>query len=246
MRTLLVLPTYNERENVGLLLPELRALVPEADVLVVDDRSPDGTAAVVEAAAARLGRIHLLLRERKDGLGRAYVAGFQWALQNGYEAIVQMDADFSHRPVDLPKLLAALDGGADVVVGSRYIPGGGTEGWAWPRRLISRAGNAYARIVLGVSVRDMTGGFTAWRRSALERIRYETTDSRGYAFQVELKYRALVAGLTLREVPILFPERAYGASKMTSDIVCEAAWGVLRLRLRAAGAVAVPVTGAEA
>lgn len=236
MRTVLVIPTYNERENVALLLPELRTLVPDVDILVVDDRSPDGTADEVRRRAETLGRIHLLSREKKEGLGRAYVAGFRWAIEHGYGAVVQMDADFSHRPVDLPKLLAMLEQ-CDVVVGSRYIAGGGTQGWAWPRRMISRGGNLYARLVLGTAVKDMTGGFTAWRTSALMRIRYETTGSRGYAFQVELKYRALVAGLDVREVPILFPERAYGVSKMTGDIVKEAAIGVLRLRTSAAEAV---------
>lgn len=239
MRTVLVIPTFNERENVALLLPELRALVPDVDILVVDDRSPDGTADEVRALSEKLGGIHLLSREKKEGLGRAYVAGFRWAITQGYAALVQMDADFSHRPVDLPKLLATLEH-CDVAVGSRYVPAGGTQGWAWPRRLISRGGNLYARLVLGVPIQDMTGGFTAWRTGALERIRYETTGSRGYAFQVELKYRALVAGLDVREVPILFPERAYGASKMSGDIVREAALGVLRLRASAAAAVAVP------
>lgn len=239
MRTVLVIPTYNERENVALLLPELRTLVPDAEILVVDDRSPDGTADVVKALASRWGRIHLLEREKKDGLGRAYVAGFRWALEHGFAAVVQMDADFSHRPVDLPKLLGMLEQ-CDVAVGSRYVPGGGTQGWAWPRRVISQGGNLYARLILSVPIHDMTGGFTAWRASSLARIRYETTGSRGYAFQVELKYRALVAGLDVREVPILFPERAYGASKMTGDIVREAALGVLRLRVSAAEAVALP------
>jgi len=239
MRTVLIIPTYNERDNVVLLLPELRKLVPNVDILVVDDNSPDGTAAVAEAHARALGQIQLLHREKKEGLGRAYVAGFQWALRHGYQAVVQMDADFSHRPVDLPKLLAALEE-CDVVVGSRYIPSGGTQGWSWIRRMISRGGNIYARLILGVPVQDMTGGFTAWRASALERIRYETTGSRGYAFQVELKYRALVAGLRVREVAILFPERAYGASKMSGDIVREAAFGVLRLRVSAAEAVSLP------
>ncbi len=239
MRTVLVIPTYNERDNVTSLLPELRTLVPSVDIVVVDDRSPDGTAAVVTECAQRFGRIHLLARERKEGLGPAYVAGFRWALAQGYEAIVQMDADFSHRPVDLPKVLAALSY-CDLSIGSRYVPAGGTVGWAWSRRMISRGGNLYARLVLGVGVQDMTGGFNAWRASALQRIQFESTRSLGYAFQVELKYRALLAGLRVREVPILFPDRSYGQSKMSGAIVREAALGVFRLRSSAARAVVAP------
>jgi dolichol-phosphate mannosyltransferase len=225
-----ILPTYEEAGNLEPLVRSLVAIVPDARVLVVDDASPDGTGAVADALAAEHPAVAVLHRPRKTGLGRAYVAGFAHALAAGAGVVVEMDADRSHDPADLPRLLAHVAAGADLVLGSRYVPGGGIAAWGRTRRLVSRAGCAYARRVLGVRVRDLTGGYKAFRSDALEAIDYRGVRAQGYAFQVELTYRALRLGLRVEEVPIVFRERAHGRSKMTARIALEAAWRVPALR----------------
>jgi dolichol-phosphate mannosyltransferase len=222
-----ILPTYNEAENLERVVAAVLAAVPNAHILVVDDSSPDGTGAIADA----LDGVEVLHRPRKSGLGRAYVAGFAYALEAGAATVVEMDADLSHDPADLPRLLERVASGADVVLGSRYVPGGGIQDWDALRRGISRFGCGYARRVLGVPVRDLTGGFKAFRASALEAIDYASVRSQGYAFQVELTYRALRRGLRVDEVPIVFREREHGDSKMSALIALEAAWLVPALRL---------------
>jgi dolichol-phosphate mannosyltransferase len=235
---LVIIPTYNERENVANIVQSALASAPQAHVLVVDDNSPDGTAKIVSELAGTEPRVRLLLREKKEGLGPAYIAGFRWGMSHGYDRLVQMDADFSHNPKDLPRLLEALDR-YEVVIASRYTAEGATEGWPWYRQLVSRGGNFYARTILSAPYRDMTGGFNGWRRDVLERIDLETVRSEGYAFMVELKYRALSLGCSWTEIPIVFCDRQYGVSKMTSNIVIEAAFRVLRLKLRSLGRTTV-------
>jgi dolichol-phosphate mannosyltransferase len=227
----LVLPTYDEAENIEAIVAAARENLPERRrILVVDDASPDGTGQIADRLAAEHDDVQVLHRDRKEGLGPAYVAGFGTALAAGAELVLQMDADFSHDPADIPRLLEAA-GEADVVLGSRYVPGGGVSDWGRGRRLISRGGSAYARTVLGVKVRDLTGGFKVWRRRVLEAIELETVPSHGYAFQVETTYRALRAGFRVVEVPIVFRDRRVGQSKMTSRIVLEAALRVPMMRL---------------
>jgi dolichol-phosphate mannosyltransferase len=226
----IVLPTFNEADNLEGVVAAVRAAVPGARVLVVDDASPDGTGAIADRLAAADPAVHVLHRPRKEGLGRAYVAGFTRALSHGAEYVVEMDADFSHAPADLPRLLAAARGGADLVLGSRYVPGGGVENWHPLRRAVSQAGCAYARRVLRVPVRDLTGGFKCFRAEALRGIDYAGVRSQGYAFQVELTYRALARGYRVVELPIVFRERREGESKMTWRIAAEAAFMVPRLR----------------
>ena len=227
----IVLPTYDEADNLEGIVAAALAALPEAIVLVVDDASPDGTGAIAGEWAARMpDRVHVLHRPGKAGLGPAYIAGFEAALAGGAGFVFEMDADFSHDPADLPRLLEAARAGADVVLGSRYVTGGGIENWAHTRRLVSKAGCIYARRVLGVPVRDLTGGFKCFRAGALEAIDYRTVHSLGYAFQVELTFRALMRGLRVREIPIVFRERREGQSKMTGRIALEAAWLVPRLR----------------
>jgi dolichol-phosphate mannosyltransferase len=223
----IVLPTYNEAGNIAHVATAARAALPGARVLVVDDDSPDGTGAI----AAALDGVEVLHRRRKEGLGAAYVAGFAHALAHGADVVFEMDADGSHAASDLPRLLAAVEAGADVALGSRYIPGGGVENWPLLRRAVSRAGCRYARAVLGVPVRDLTGGFKCFRAGALEEIAFATIRSHGYAFQVELTYRALLRGLRVVELPIVFREREHGESKMTARIALEAAWLVPLLRV---------------
>ena len=229
----LILPTYNEAANLEAMvraaLPKLAGHDPT--VLVVDDGSPDGTGQIADRLSAEVPELRVLHRDRKEGLGRAYLAGFGVALGEGADLIVQMDCDFSHDPADLPRLIAAA-GASDLVLGSRYVPGGGVENWALGRRLISRGGCAYARLVLGVPVRDLTGGFKCWNRSALQRVDLAGVASNGYGFQIEMTYRAVQAGLTVTEVPILFRERSAGQSKMDTKITLEAVWKVPALRLR--------------
>jgi dolichol-phosphate mannosyltransferase len=225
-----ILPTYDEAGNLERLVRAVLAAVPGAHVLVVDDSSPDGTGAIAEALAAERDDVEVLHRPRKSGLGRAYIAGFAHALRAGAGTIVEMDADFSHDPADLPRLIERLADGPDVVLGSRYVPGGGIADWGPVRRSISRLGCGYARRVLGVGVHDLTGGFKVFRASALEAIDYAGVRSQGYAFQVELTYRALRRGLTVVEVPIVFSERVHGTSKMSARIALEAAWLVPALR----------------
>jgi dolichol-phosphate mannosyltransferase len=227
----LVLPTYNEAENVAMIATAaLEQLPAERRLLIVDDASPDGTGEIADRLAAERNDVEVLHRGAKEGLGPAYVAGFKTALDGGAGLIAQMDADFSHDPADLPRLLAvAAD--ADLVLGSRYVDGGGVAEWGPLRRLISRGGSAYARAVLGLGVRDLTGGFKVFRREVLEAIHPETIPSLGYAFQVETTYRAIKAGFRVVEVPIVFRDRRVGQSKMTGAIVLEAARRVPEMRL---------------
>jgi dolichol-phosphate mannosyltransferase len=231
----LILPTYNEAENIEALvravLPQLAGTGLEHTVLVVDDGSPDGTGAIADRLAEELSAVRVLHRPAKAGLGRAYLAGFERALAEGAELILEMDSDFSHDPADLPRLIAAA-GAADLVLGSRYVPGGGVENWGALRRMLSRGGSWYARMLLGVPVRDLTGGFKCFNRRVLERIGLEGVQTDGYGFQIELTYRAIQAGFTVTEVPILFRERREGQSKMTARIALEAVWKVPALRLR--------------
>jgi dolichol-phosphate mannosyltransferase len=231
MRPLLIVPTYNEVDNVARVAGEFLAPVPGSELLFVDDASPDGTGELIDRICAEDSRVHVLHRAGKLGLGTAYLDGFRWALARDYPLIVEMDADFSHDPRYLPEIVAAAEAGADVVVGSRYIGGGGTRNWGVGRRLISRAGGRYARTVLGVDVRDMTAGFVCYRREALERIDLAAIKSNGYSFQIEMKYRAHRAGLRIVEVPIVFEDRRVGQSKMSRAIVAEALWMVWKLRL---------------
>jgi dolichol-phosphate mannosyltransferase len=228
----IVLPTYCEAANVAPMVGALRAAVPDAHVLVVDDASPDGTGAIADRLAAADPRVDVLHRAAKHGLGPAYVAGFDHALERGAGAVCEIDCDFSHDPAVLPLLLDAVAAGADLALGSRYVPGGGVEGWTWWRRAVSRAGCAYARAVLRVPVRDLTGGMKCFRAEALEAIGFRTAHARGYAFQVELTYRALRAGLRVVELPITFRERREGQSKLTGHVALEAAWRIPALRLR--------------
>jgi dolichol-phosphate mannosyltransferase len=225
-----ILPTYNEAENLETVVAAVLAAVPGVRVLVVDDSSPDGTGAIADRLAAERGDVEVLHRPRKSGLGRAYVAGFAHALRAGAGSVVEMDADLSHDPADVPRLLERLAAGADLVLGSRYVAGGGIRDWGPGRRAISRFGCDYARRVLGVGVRDLTGGFKAFRAGTLEAIDYAGVRSQGYAFQVELTYRALRRGLAVEEVPIVFREREHGTSKMSALIALEAAWLVPALR----------------
>jgi dolichol-phosphate mannosyltransferase len=229
----LVLPTYNEAGNLEPIVAQSLAELPDdARVLVVDDASPDGTGAIADRLAAeRPDRIEVLHRTGKRGLGPAYIAGFRRALAGGAGLVLEMDADFSHDPADLPRLLAAAER-ADLAIGSRYVLGGRVEAWSPSRRLLSRGGSAYARHVLGLDVRDLTGGFKCFRREVLEAIDLDRVDSRGYAFQVEMTFRAARRGFRLVEVPIVFHDRREGASKMTAAIAAEAAWRVPWLRYR--------------
>ncbi len=230
-RTLVVVPTYDEIENIDTLIARVQAAQPDAHLLVVDDNSPDGTGDRV-AGRVDFGRsVHLLRRAHKAGLGAAYRAGFSWALDHGYEIIVQMDADLSHPAERVPALVAALDE-ADMAVGSRYVRGGAIENWSWSRRLISWLGNVYVRLVLGLPVRDATAGFKAYRASALEEIGALTSQSNGYCFQIENTWQAVRRGLVVREVPITFTDRTRGQSKMSSAIVLEAVVRVLGWRFQ--------------
>ncbi len=226
-----LVPTYNEADNLAPLVHAVRAST-DAHVLVIDDGSPDGTGAIADRLAAAHDDVEVLHRPRKGGLGGAYAAGFTHALGNGAATVVQMDADFSHDPGDLPRLLERVAAGADLALGSRYVPGGGIADWGPLRRAVSRGGCAYARRVLGVGVRDLTGGFKAWRSTTLQALEYGSVRSQGYAFQVELTYRAVQLGLRVDEVPIVFREREHGRSKMSARIALEAAWLVPALRLR--------------
>ena len=226
---LIVVPTYNEIENLETLLSGIRATAPAAHVLVVDDNSPDGTGRRAAEIAAADSRVHVLHRAGKEGLGRAYVAGLSWGVAQGYERIVQMDADLSHDPAALPSLLAASEN-HDLVLGSRYVTGGGTKNWGLFRRILSRGGSLYAQIILGLKQNDLTGGFKCWRRETLEAIDLPTVRADGYSFQIETTYRAVLNGFTVAEVPIIFTDRVDGVSKMSKRIVFEAVTMVWRLR----------------
>ncbi len=231
----LILPTYNEAENLERLvhaaLPRLAEAAPEHRVLVVDDGSPDGTGQIADRLAAEHAEVEVLHRRAKEGLGRAYLAGFRHALDGGAELLLEMDSDFSHDPDDIPRLIRASDD-ADLVIGSRYVDGGGVENWPFHRRALSRGGSFYARMILGVPVRDLTGGFKCFRRATLERIDFANTHADGYGFQIELTYRAYRAGFRVKEIPIVFREREHGTSKMTARIALEAIWKVPALRFR--------------
>lgn len=231
MKTLVVIPTYNELENLPLLLEEIFSFVPETDVLIVDDNSPDGTGKRVEEIRKKNAQVHALHRPGKLGLGSAYIVGFQFALAHGYDAVFEMDADFSHAPRHLPDFLKAIEH-ADLVIGSRYVPGGSTPNWSATRRLISGSGNIFARFMLRLPVYDCTSGFRCYRRRVLQSIDLETIQSRGYAFQVELTYHAVKQGFSIFETPITFMDRHIGTSKMSHKIIVEAFIYVLRTRFR--------------
>jgi dolichol-phosphate mannosyltransferase len=227
-----ILPTYNEAENLERIVDAVLEQLPESRrVLIVDDNSPDGTGEIADGLAATDDSIVVLHRERKEGLGPAYLAGFRVALDGGAERIIEMDADFSHDPAYLPELIAATER-ADLAIGSRYVPGGGITDWGPVRRFISRGGSAYARAALGLPIKDLTGGFKCFRRIVLETIDLDTIEARGYAFQVETTYRAIKAGFRVVEVPIVFKDRADGTSKMSKAIVAEAMWRVPAMRFR--------------
>jgi dolichol-phosphate mannosyltransferase len=228
-RAVICLPTYDERENLAAIVSAIHAAAPAVDVLVIDDDSPDGTGRLADELASRDPRVSVLHRAEKQGLGRAYLAGFAWALARGYGLVLEMDADFSHDPRYLPALLAASRE-ADVVLGSRYVPGGGTVNWGLGRRLVSRGGSLYARTILGVRVRDLTGGFKCFRREVLEAIDLASVECSGYAFQIELTWRALRRGFRVSEIPIVFADRRVGRSKMSRRIVLEAIRKVWAMR----------------
>jgi dolichol-phosphate mannosyltransferase len=236
VRVVVCLPTYNERENLEPMVHALdeifRSHELDARVLVIDDSSPDGTGEIADGLAAESSFLSVLHRPKKEGLGPAYLAGFVWALATDADRIVEMDCDFSHDPRDLPRLVAAT-ADADLALGSRYVEGGGTRNWGLGRRLVSRFGSLYARVILGVGIRDLTGGFKCFRRTVLEEIGLEEITTKGYAFQIETTYRAIKSGCRVVEVPIVFPEREAGRSKMTRGIVLEAVVKVPELRFRA-------------
>jgi glycosyltransferase involved in cell wall biosynthesis len=238
-RVLVCIPTYNEADNVEPIVARVRAATPEVDVLVVDDASPDGTGAIADRLAAADPQVHVLHRTAKDGLGAAYIAAFGWAREHGYDVAVEMDADGSHQPEELPRLLAALRG-ADVVLGSRWVPGGEVRNWPTSRRLLSQGGNTYTRIALGLPLRDATGGYRAYRMPVLGALPLGQVASQGYCFQVDLAWQAWRAGFRIVEVPITFVERERGQSKMSRAIVAEALWRVtwwaVRSRRARAGA----------
>ena len=226
MKTIVVIPTYDERDNVRKMAESVLA-VSSLELLFVDDNSPDGTGNLIEEMMKTEPRIHCLHREKKEGLGRAYVAGFAKAIELGAEKIVQMDCDFSHDPKDLPRIIAE---DADLVIGSRYVKGGDTPGWPLKRRLISRAGGIFIRTVTGMPLRDPTGGFKCWKVSTLKKIDYETVGSRGYSFQLEMNHRTWKAGCSIKEIPIVFTDRMAGYSKITADIATESIKIALKLR----------------
>lgn len=229
MKVLIIIPTYNEKENISPLINKILELNPKVDILVVDDNSPDHTAQEVETLQEKLSQVHLLKRPGKQGLGKAYLAGFEWGFSEGYEAMVEMDADFSHRPEDLVNLIEQLNT-HDFVIGSRYVTGGGVKNWGFLRRLISRGGSLYARWILGHPIRDWTGGFNAWQTKVIEAIGTRNVTSEGYSFQIELKYRALKLGFKGIEFPITFEDRRVGQSKMSGRIVIEALFKVWSIR----------------
>jgi dolichol-phosphate mannosyltransferase len=229
---LIIVPTYNEAENVRGIAERLLEALPVADVLFVDDNSPDGTGEIIDQMVAANPRCHVMHRAGKLGLGTAYVEGFAWGLARDYKFLFEMDADGSHDPKYLPQMLALAEDGADVVVGSRNIPGGGTVNWGMGRNLLSKGGSFYARTILGIDVRDVTAGFICWRRDVLEALDLPTVDSNGYSFQIEMKYRAIKRGYKIVETPIVFVDRRVGQSKMSRAIVAEALLKVWALRFR--------------
>lgn len=233
-RTLVIIPTYNERDNLVTIVSRVHAAAPEVHVLVVDDGSPDGTGKLAdELALADPDRVHVMHRTSKDGLGAAYLAGFAWGLNRQYTVLVEMDADGSHAPEQLHRLLDEVDKGADVVIGSRYVPGGEVRNWPRRRLILSRTANGYSRILLGVDVHDITAGYRAYRREVLEKIDLSAVDSKGYGFQVDLTWRSINAGFTVVEVPITFTEREHGESKMDGSTIREAILKVAQWGMRA-------------
>jgi len=232
-RVLIITPTYNERDNLEVFLEQVGSVVPDAHVLIVDDNSPDGTGEIADRYAARDDRIHVMHRPGKMGLGSAYVAGFHWALERDYEVVLEMDTDLSHDPKYVPEMLRALENGADIAIGSRNIPGGGVEGWGPGRHIVSKGGSLYSRTILGLDVRDLTSGFKAFHRRALEAIDLDQVRSNGYSFQIEMTFRALQRGMRVAEVPIVFVDRRAGRSKMSRKIFLEAIAMVWKLRLDA-------------
>lgn len=228
---LVIIPTYNERDNLEAITRAVLAADPRVDVLVVDDNSPDGTGLLADDLAKELPRVKVLHREKKEGLGRAYLHAFRWALEHGYQYVLEMDADFSHDPKYLPQLIDEAEHGADLVLGSRNIRGGGTVNWGPGRIMISKGGSLYARTILGVKVMDLTGGFKCFRRHVLESLSLDAVKSTGYAFQIELTYRAIKAGFRVKEIPIIFEDRRVGQSKMSRKIFLEALTMVWKLRL---------------
>jgi dolichol-phosphate mannosyltransferase len=238
-RIVIVVPTYDEADNITPLVDRLRSAVPAADILIVDDGSPDGTGAIADDLADRDSQVRVVHRTAKEGLGAAYLHGFRVALEQGYDVIGEMDADGSHQPEQLPRLLAALEH-ADLVLGSRWVPGGSVVNWPWTRQALSRGGNLYTRVLLGIPVKDATGGFRLFRRTTLEKIDLAGVESVGYCFQADLAWRAVEAGLRVVEVPIEFVERVRGESKMTPDVAAESlrritAWGLRERRRQARG-----------
>lgn len=232
MKYLIIIPTYNERENIGVLVDKIKELTfSDVDILVVDDNSPDKTADVVRSRQKKFSSLFLLERSQKMGLGQAYRAGFNWGLKKGYNVLIEMDADLSHDPRYLPKLISGIRSN-DFVIGSRYICQGGTEGWGVLRRWLSAAGNLYARLILRMNIKDFTGGFNAWRAEVLKKIGLEDIHSNGYSFQIELKYRAAQNGFSYSEIPIVFTERRTGQSKMDFRIIKEALWRMPCLRFK--------------
>lgn len=227
---LVIIPTYNELENLKPIVDAVLAVDSRVDVLVCDDNSPDGTGRLADELAAKNDRVQVLHREKKEGLGRAYLAAFRWALERGYQFIIEMDADFSHDPRFLPTLIDTAQNEADLALGSRYVAGGGTVNWGVGRQIISQGGSLYARTILGVHIRDLTGGFKCFNRRVLEGIDLNTIESSGYGFQIELTYRALKKGFTVKEIPIVFEDRRVGQSKMSRKIFLEAARMVWKLR----------------
>ncbi|WP_182905521.1 polyprenol monophosphomannose synthase [Microbispora sp. H13382] len=225
-RVLVIVPTYNERENLPMITRRLREALPDVHLLVADDNSPDGTGRIADELAEADDHVHVLHRTSKQGLGAAYIAGFRWGLAEGYDVLVEMDADGSHQPEELHKLLDAVTDGADLAIGSRWVPGGKTVNWPFSRELLSRGANTYVRLVLGIPVRDATAGFRAYRAATLEKIGLDDVESQGYCFQVDLTLRTVRQGLRVREMPITFVERTVGSSKMSRRIIIEAFWRV--------------------
>lgn len=236
LRPLIVLPTYNEAENIAEVLRRARAAAPQAGILVVDDSSPDGTAGIARAMADEVGEVEILSRPRKSGLGSAYRDGFKWGRARGFDVLIEMDSDFSHDPADIPRLLKAVDEGADLVIGSRYVPGGEIPHWPWHRRALSKYGNRYSAAMLRLDVRDLTAGYRAYRGEMLDRIDIDAVRAEGYGFQVEMTYFVAHAGGRIVEIPIKFVDRVRGTSKMSSNIVIEAmalvTWWGIRDRVR--------------
>ncbi len=241
-RALVIIPTYNELENLPLIVGRVHAALPEVHILVVDDGSPDGTGALAdELALADPDRVHVMHRSVKDGLGAAYLAGFAWGLNRQYSVVVEMDADGSHAPEQLHRLLDAVDAGADLAIGSRYVQGGTVRNWPWRRLVLSKTANTYSRMLLGVDIHDITAGYRAYRREVLEKIDLDAVDSKGYCFQIDLTWRAINNGFKVVEVPITFTERELGVSKMSGSNIREAMvkvaqWGIGGRLARASGA----------